>query len=66
MAQSATAGSDPDAETKALLDTAQIDAHKNRAVLTATIPADLLQKLMSAPVGLQSAAEPKNHDQPVH
>jgi hypothetical protein len=52
-----------DADTKALLDSAQIEQHKNRAVLTATIPSGLLQKLVSAPVDLQSVPAPKNREQ---
>jgi hypothetical protein len=52
-----------DADTKALLDSAQIEHHKNRAVLTATIPSSLLQKLVSAPVDVESAPAGKNRDQ---
>jgi hypothetical protein len=49
-----------DADTRALLDTAHIEHHKNRAVLTATIPSALLQKLVSAPVNLQSVPASNN------
>src|SRR5579883_2711107 len=52
---SAGAGmSDP--ETRSLLDSAQIEHHKNRVVLTATVPTGLLRKLMSAPVSLEDAS----------
>lgn len=55
----ATTGAvDPD--TKALLDSAQIEHHKNLAVLTATIPSELLQKLVSAPVDLQDMPAAKS------
>jgi len=47
----APAMADPD--TKALLNSAQIEHHKNRVVLTATIPAGLLRKLVNAPVNLE-------------
>jgi hypothetical protein len=57
------AGNAVDPDTKALLDSAQIEHHKNRAVLTATIPSGLLQKLVSAPVDLESVPAPKNRDQ---
>jgi hypothetical protein len=46
-----------DADTKALLDSAEIEHHKNRAVLTATIPTGLLRKLVNAPVNFQGASE---------
>jgi hypothetical protein len=49
-----------DPDTKALLDSAQIEHHRDRAVLTASIPSGLLQKLVSAPVDLQDAPEPRN------
>jgi hypothetical protein len=60
---SAPAGS-TDADTKALLDSAQIEHHKNRAVFSATIPTELLQKLVSAPVKFENtpATEPSVHD----
>jgi len=50
-----------DADTKALLASAHIEQHKNLAILTATIPSDLLQKLVSTPVDLQEA--PKTREQ---
>jgi hypothetical protein len=53
-------GRDADADTKALLDSAHIEQHKDRAILTATIPSGLLQKLVSAPVDLQDKPGPKN------
>ncbi len=49
-------GADPD--TRALLDSAQVEHHKDRAVLTATIPSALLQKLVSAPVSVQNLPAP--------
>ena len=45
-----------DAETKALLDSTEIVHHKNRVVLTATIPAGMLRKLVNAPVSLEGAS----------
>jgi hypothetical protein len=51
-----------DPETRALLDSAQIEHHKNRVVLTATIPSGLLQKLVSAPMSLQSVPLPNKSD----
>ncbi|MFT4112933.1 hypothetical protein [Silvibacterium sp.] len=38
-------------DTKALLDSAHVDQHHNRAVLTAAVPDDLLQRLVAAPAG---------------
>lgn len=49
-----------DADTKALVDSAKIEHKDNRAVLTATIPTGLLQKLVSAPVEMQGGTESKN------
>jgi hypothetical protein len=48
-----------DPDTRALLDSTQIEHHKNRAVLTATIPSAFLQKLVSAPINLQSIPAPR-------
>lgn len=48
-----------DADTRALLDSAKIEQRQNRAILTATIPTDLLQRLVSAPVDMQSGAPPR-------
>jgi len=45
-----------DADTRALLDSAEIEHHKNRVVLTATVPTGLLRKLMNAPVSLEHAS----------
>ena len=61
-ADGAAAGS-ADADTKALLDSAQIEQHKNRAVLTATIPSGLLQKLVSAPIDLPDVPAAKSREQ---
>jgi hypothetical protein len=44
-----------DHETRALLDSTQIEHHNNRVVLTATIPIALLQRLVSAPVNFENA-----------
>jgi hypothetical protein len=52
-----------DADTKALLDSAHIEQHKNLAVLTATIPSGLLQKLVSTPEDLQETPAPKTREQ---
>ncbi len=46
-----------DPETRTLLDSAQIEHHKNRVVLTATIPTGLLQRLVSAPVNFENMPE---------
>ena len=62
VADGASAGS-TDADTKALLDSAQIEQHKNRAVLTATIPSGLLQKLVSAPIDLPDVPTGKSREQ---
>ena len=40
-------------DVRALLDSAQIEHHKNRVVMTATIPSRLLTKLVNAPVSLE-------------
>jgi len=56
FARSAEDGAAPamaDPDTKALLDSAQIEHHKNRVVLTATIPTGMLRKLVNAPVKLE-------------
>jgi hypothetical protein len=50
------AAADPTStDTKELLDSAQIEHNKNRTVFSATIPTELLQKLVSAPVRLDNA-----------
>ena len=59
FARSAEDGAAPgmvDADTRALLDSAQIEHHKNRVVLTATVPMGLLRKLVSAPESLEDAS----------
>lgn len=59
-------GAPPDAvhtDVQAMLGSAQISHHKDRAIFTATIPSGLLQKLMSAPVDLETAPAPKNSQQ---
>jgi hypothetical protein len=48
-----------DADTRALLNSAHIDHHKDKAVFTAVIPAGLLQKIVSAPVSLQTGSTDK-------
>ena len=56
FARAAEDGASPamaDPDIRALLDSAQIEHHKNRVVLTATLPAGLLKKLMNAPVNLE-------------
>jgi hypothetical protein len=45
-----------DSDVKALLDSAQVEHHKNRVVMTATIPAGLLRKLVNAPVSVEQAS----------
>ena len=42
-----------DADVKALVDSAEIEYHKNRVVLTATIPPGLVRKLLNAPADLE-------------
>jgi hypothetical protein len=58
-------GRGADGDTKALLDSAHIEQHKDRAILTATIPSGLLQKLVSTPVDLQDKPGPKNPASPL-
>lgn len=52
------------ADLQAMLNSAQVTHRKDRAVFTATIPSKLLQKLMSAPVDLQTMPAPKKSQQP--
>jgi len=59
-AENETTSSDADADLKALLDSAHIEQHKNLAVLTATIPSNMLQKLVSTPVDVQNAPESRD------
>jgi hypothetical protein len=42
-----------DTDMRALLDSAEVEHHKNRVVLTATIPAGLLRKLVNAPINVE-------------
>ena len=53
MAEDRAAPGMTDSDVRALLDSAQVEHHKNRVVMTATIPSGLLRKLVSAPVGLE-------------
>jgi hypothetical protein len=46
-----------DSDVKALLDSAEIEHHKNRVVMTATIPVGLLRKLANAPVSVEQMPE---------
>jgi hypothetical protein len=46
-----------DSDMRALLDSAEIVHHKDRVVMTATIPAGLLRKLVSAPVSLEQMSD---------
>lgn len=59
--EAAPAGmTDPD--TRALLDSAQIEHHRDRVVLTATVPSGLLQRLVSAPVNFETTPAPEASD----
>jgi hypothetical protein len=51
-----------DPDTRALLDSAQIEHHRDRVVLTATVPSGLLQRLVSAPVNFETAPAPEASD----
>jgi hypothetical protein len=51
------------ADLRAMLASAEISHHKDRALFTATIPSGLLQKLMSASVDLETSSAPKNSQQ---
>jgi hypothetical protein len=60
-----TAASDPAheqvrAEVRAMLDSAHIRQHKDRAVFTATIPPDMVRRMMNAPVAMQTAPGQKS------
>lgn len=46
-----------DSDVRALLDSAEIEHHKNRVVMTATIPPGLLHKLVNAPVSIEQMPE---------
>lgn len=59
-AEVSVAGQSPDPDFKRAMDSIKIDHKKDRAVLTAILPAELIRKLVSeAPVEL-SPAKPKN------
>jgi hypothetical protein len=51
-----------DPDTRALLDSAQIEHHRDRVVLTATVPSGLLQRLVSAPVNFETTPAPEASD----
>jgi hypothetical protein len=51
-----------DPDTRALLDSAQIEHHRDRVVLTATVPSGLLQRLVSAPVNFETTPVPEASD----
>lgn len=60
VAENAAAPDAMHADVQAMLNSAQISHHKDRAIFTATIPTGLLQKLVNAPVDLETAPAPKN------
>jgi hypothetical protein len=47
------------ADVQSLLNSAQVSTHKDRVVFTATIPSGLLEKLMNAPMNIESSPAPK-------
>jgi len=51
-----------DPDTRALLDSAQVEHHRDRVVLTATVPSGLLQRLVSAPVNFETTPAPEASD----
>ncbi len=51
-----------DPDTRALLDSAQVEHHRDRVVLTATVPSGLLQRLVSAPVNFETKPAPEASD----
>ena len=51
------------ADLHAMLASAQVSHHKDRAILTATIPSGLLESLINAPVDVQTAPAPKSSQQ---
>jgi hypothetical protein len=51
------------ADVHTLLASAEISHHKDRALFTATIPTGLLQRLMSAPVDIETSSTSKNSQQ---
>jgi hypothetical protein len=50
-------------DIKSMLNSAEISQHKDKAIFTATIPSGLLEKLVSAPVDLETAPIAKNSRQ---
>lgn len=46
-------------DVRSLLDSAHVSHHKNKAVFTATVPTELLQKMMNAPVDLETGTPQK-------
>ena len=57
MANTSAAGAGTyDSDTRALINSIAVDRHRNEAVLTATIPTALLQRMMSHPQDLQLPA----------
>lgn len=60
-----TPGNQPfDADTRAFLNSISVDRHRNRAVLTATVPTALVQRLMNAPQELRAAPLPSSAARP--
>jgi hypothetical protein len=63
FARSLESAAPPDAlhaDVQAMLASIEISHHQDRALFTATIPSGLLQKLMSAPVDIETAPALKN------
>lgn len=56
------AGFDPD--TRALINSIAVERHRNRAMLTATIPTALLQRLMNTPPEMTAGPLPKSGSKP--
>jgi hypothetical protein len=50
-------------DIKSMLDSAEISQHKDKTIFTANIPSGLLQKLVSAPMDLETAPAPKKSQQ---
>jgi hypothetical protein len=51
------------ADVQALLNSAQVSQHNDRAVFTAIIPSGLFEKLLDAPINIETAPAPKNSQQ---
>jgi len=49
------------AEVRSVLNSIKVDHHRNRAIVTATLPESLLQQIAEAPAG---AAVPANSETP--